>query len=502
MLWNILISLSINVAAAEIAKFVFHDCNDGSYQITSLPTILVTRNNFSEGKHLFIRPCYNDMVTVFFNSMDASGEDVVPFIGTAGVGKSCLFLYILIQWFTREEQLKSFYYQVDSSEIFSFAEASSGFRVSKFVAAGASLNEKLPLFVDMKNVSLPQTHTGKTFIFSSFQPDRYKEIVKEKDEYIIPTWNEDEYSQFLLLDHFWTDRGLDRASHNDLVQQSIVMYGGSFRNVLMGAKAVSTGSSKCIDWKIEDALRMKGSKTAECVFRNDLCGGDLEISDVLIHRNPPVNENGVYLYSAKNVVYTVASSYIFKKLFEVRLSQFSADAKQKFNGGNCRGGEDGQLFEFLCLSVCPILEKSFDLVSLHQPPHTQEITVPAKKTMLTQNWKTAKLELELDQLYVPSHGNMESGDAFCLLNVQGVLTVVVFQMTIAEDHPVRMRGLRVISDRFPKAQQQYLVFVTPVNGKLSKPQNLWTTESKVAQRCQGLEGFKNHQFKMEITFPQ
>ena len=96
-------------------------------------------------------------------------------------------------------------------------------------------------------------------------------------------------------------------------------------------------------------------------------------------------------------------------------------------------------------------------------------------------------------LYVPSHGTIESGDAFCLLNVQG---------TIAEFHPVKMRGLdyELFLDRFSNVGRRYLVFVTPLNGKLCTPQNLLTTESKVAQKVDGVQGFTECQLKLKHKF--
>ena len=297
------------------------------------------------------------MADVFFQSMDKRGPDVVPFIGTAGIGKSCLFLYILMDWFERERQVQSFYYQISSNEIHFFEVTPDGteFKVSTIFAAGTTLSAEIPLFVDMQEQTLPKTHPGKVFIFSSFQPKRYKEITKERAEYTIPTWSEKEYAVYLSLDHFWTDRDLDREQrYYDLVRESIDVYGGSFRNVVTAVKAARDHGSH-IDWKVGEALDEKGPDTAECVFRNSLHGNDLEISDVLIHRNPPLNDVGNYRYAGKPIVFTVASSYVFQKLFGLISAQYLADAKLRFNGGLFRGGEDGQLFEYLCLNLCPIL---------------------------------------------------------------------------------------------------------------------------------------------------
>ena len=64
--------------------------------------------------------------------------------------------------------------------------------------------------------------------------------------------------------------------------------------------------------------------------------------------------------------------------------------------------------------------------------------------------------------------------------------------------PVKMQGLRVISGRFADVGRQYLVFVTPMYGKLCKPQNLLTTDNKVAKNFNGVQGFRQFQYKMEI----
>ena len=478
-------------------RFCFHICQDGCYQMDSLPATLGTRTNFKTGGHLFIRPCYIDMAKVFFDTMAKDGPDVVPFIGTAGIGKSCLFLYILMQWF-QKERLQSFYYQISQYEIHLFEVTLQGtLKVSTIVAAGSTLKAAIPLFVDMQEQTLPKHHPGKVFIFSSFQPKRYKEITKEKFDYTVPTWSEWEYATYMSFNHFWTDRGLDMTNelHCGLVKRSITVYGGSFRYVIVTVLRALEVSGLNVDWKVESALQTKGASTADCVFMHGFHSGDADISDVLIHRNPPVNNVGSFVYGAPITVYTVASSYIFQKLLAFKSDQYSAQMKQKFNGGMFGGGDDGKLFEYLCLNVFQFAGKDFNIASLSSNARQVIITVPATKTILTPNWRT--IELQQDILYVPSHDTLESGDAFCLLSVLGVLTVIVLQITIDESHPVKMNGLRVIADRFPNAVQQLLVFVTPQNGKLCQSQNMLTTESKVAQRFDGVQGFNDNQFKLE-----
>jgi len=205
--------------------------------------------------------------------------------------------------------------------------------------------------------------------------------------------------------------------HSDSIQRCIAIYGGSFRNVVVATQRVHDHLGG-IEFNVENALQSKGASTAECVFANGFHGHDESISDILIHRNPPVNSDGNYVYGGIPVVYTVASSHVFQRLLDFFDSQLSANMKHKFNRGMFSGGEDGKLFEYLCLNVFTFLERYFEIVSLYNSNLTQFITVPAIKTVLTPNWRTVMLEQ--DELCVPSHGSMECGDAFCLLNMEGV----------------------------------------------------------------------------------
>ena len=425
--------------------------------------------------------------------MSKNGPDVVAFVGTAGVGKSCLFLYILIRWFSSNGGPQSFYYQLSKDDILFFEVTMDGqFKLSTVTSAGSTLYVGMPLFVDMEEQCLPKHHDGKVFIFSSFQPNRYKEITKEKVVYTVPVWSEGEYGAYMSYDHFWTDRGLDKVLHHELVESSIVVYGGGFRNVIMAVSRVVGMLATSIDWLVDDALTKKGNSVADSIFLNGFRVSDKDISDVLIHRNPP-SSYGMMVYGATPVVHEVASHYIFQKLLKLQEGRYSNAMKMKFNGGVFGGGDDGVLFEHLSLNVFTIAEKSFDLAPLTNNNTACKIGIPGK-AMLTPNWKT--LQLHPNTLYVPSHGTLESGDAFCCLDQ----TVIVFQITIAELHPVKMQGLRVISDRFPNATRQCLVFVIPSNGKLKAPQKFHTTEGKVAQRFDGVDGFMQNQYKLENEF--
>ena len=63
---------------------------------------------------------------------------------------------------------------------------------------------------------------------------------------------------------------------------------------------------------------------------------------------------------------------------------------------------------------------------------------------------------------MPPYGNLESGDAFCLIEINGRWTLVILQCTITENHPVKQNGMKVIYDCYKKNPA-----LIPLNGKLS-----------------------------------
>jgi hypothetical protein len=61
------------------------------------------------------------------------------------------------------------------------------------------------------------------------------------------------------------------------------------------------------------------------------------------------------------------------------------------------------------------------------------------------------------------------------MKLNGVRTLIVWQVTIADRHPIKMNGLEKIYGCIGKAgvtiENKTLIFVTPVNGLLTSKQN-------------------------------
>jgi hypothetical protein len=62
------------------------------------------------------------------------------------------------------------------------------------------------------------------------------------------------------------------------------------------------------------------------------------------------------------------------------------------------------------------------------------VSFPAKER-LALNWRELESYLQVSVLYKPPYCSMESGDAFCVFEVNDRWTLVILQCTIAEQHP-------------------------------------------------------------------
>ena len=181
------------------------------------------------------------------------------------------------------------------------------------------------------------------------------------------------------------------------------------------------------------------------------------------------------------------------------------NSKAKFSVGTFRGGDDGEQFELLCFHCFKFSGVQFKVIPLTNTVSLRELDIifPAME-VLPLDWKVRTDCLKQDKLYIPPVGNLESGDAFCVMTINNVLTLVVLQVTIAENHPVKMNGLTTIyncyNNTIPKVliKNKILIFVTPKNGTLKNNQNLVTQNGKNATTIPAnIRPFANNQYKIE-----
>ncbi len=145
----------------------------------------------------------------------------------------------------------------------------------------------------------------------------------------------------------------------------------------------------------------------------------------------------------------------------------------------------GHLFEKICLWLVPLSGKTISIHGLPPTPHpsAETINVPSTVKYLAYNWKKLH-NLEIGVLHQPLISNLESGDAFCVIEVGLALILIVLQPTIAEHHPVKANGLTDIVQAFSpdiraRIARKLIVFVTPVGGKLATSQPIHNQDGKV-----------------------
>jgi hypothetical protein len=478
--------------------------DDGFILLKAVSDRLLSRNSLVNADALFIRECYEDMYDDIVKSLQERGATTphLAVIGTAGIGKSSFFIYFLHRYLQNKTGgVRNFYYQVEIGNVQKFECTAAGneFTVTDIGTSGTSLDKRWPLFVDMADEGLPKQHGGTVIIFSSFKSGRYKELCKQGWYKIMPIWKFEEVNTYAESNHFWKNVGLKREDNIAKLAKGFEFYGGAIRNIINSMKAENP------EGEIIKAVNEKGKVICDRFFQSGFGGAEESISDVLIHRNPLVRDDGSVNYNGKGVLikFNFASPYIFKKLLSLHDQSLVAQARQKFNAGTCHGGSHGEQFELLCFhcfkfsSVLFKIKPLVDTIGLEE----MDITFPGIK-ILPLNWKSRNDVLEFNVLFLPPVGNLESGDGFCLMNVNNKRTLLVLQATTGENHPVKMNGLKTIHDCYKNSgidhEDSKLVFVIPTNGKLVKKQPLTTKAGTVATQIHpDVLPFNNNQFSLE-----
>lgn len=442
--------------------------------LTGIPPFLKLRARLKD--YLYIRDCYDDIIADIAVSLPKKLCKAVAILGTAGIGKSSLFLVVLKRLLEDPARFglstRSFYFQTRQDTIWLYHhEAENSFSL-RFVQSDEQLDYSIILFADMvTETGSPNEHGGISLIFTSFRPSRFKELTKSGLRRIMPTWSADEQAEFFNSPQFEMDYGGREVAQ--CAFGNIPYFGGSIRSNIQVA----------IDAKdplkvIEAAITTKGAQICERFFKAGFGGSEEAISDMLVHRNPHKKNDDSYDFDADLCVYSFASPYILRQLLQLNDSMLVTDARNKYNVGTFRGGDNGNEFELLCLHGFKISDVEFSAQPLTDNAHAMKVKFPPKQ-VLALNWREQPKYLKANVLYIPPYGNLESGDSFCLIELNGKWTLVILQCTIAEKHPVKQNGVKIIHDCFSKnaelkVDDTVIMFMIPLNGKLKTMQPLVT----------------------------
>jgi hypothetical protein len=469
-------------------------------EIETLPAVFYKRYGRIPSK-IYVRHCYAKLYEIVTHLM-LNYQEPFPtalFTGVPGIGKSLFLIYFLFMFFLDDRfPSKRFALEFVSGEYHYFEpKMEGGFYLSRENEDSCPVLE-IPIFSDIEGLFEPRSRGKWLFVFSSPNPLRYKEKMKNppKFRYTLPTWTDLELLFIEPDDKKWIDR--------------FILFGGVPRNVFWD------GIEEDPVIKLEDALESKGGIIADYFFKHGFGSVDPEKSYMLLHMNPPWSPNdNDWLYNHR-AVHSFASDTIFKSIVHKHASRLLAEPINLFNGVASDvygGGSAGNLFEKICLWLKPIAGQRITAQSM-ETANKYEINLPLM-ALLEYHWKENARDdeskrLQPNILYQPKISNLESGDAFCLLpfgradDGQPVFQLVVLQITVGENHPVKVNGLHDIILAYPefiqhKIIKKLLVFLTPSDGKLNSIQPLHTKQNKVAQAIPNLvKGFEQCLCRLSI----
>ncbi len=230
------------------------------------------------------------------------------FTGVPGIGKSMFMIYFLCRFQTDIRFTdKRFAFEIGSGIYHYFDKPTAStspdgktnlhFVCSRSVGSHVVPLDEILVVADISKPVQPGNRAKWTLIFSSPNPDRYREFMKGTPSYTfrVPTWSEFEL----------------RCVNEDIASwyPRFVICGGVPRLVFWNGAGDDPMSA------ISVALRDKGAAVADYFFTHGFGNVDPEKSYSLIHINPP-SCDGTVMYHCREdeVVHTFASDHIFKEL--------------------------------------------------------------------------------------------------------------------------------------------------------------------------------------------
>lgn len=217
----------------------------------------------------------------------------------------------------------------------------------------------------------------------------------------------------------------------------------------------------------------------------------------MIHLHPHEVEG----YCTEINTYTFATNAIYELLYEKHHVTIKNCLGNNFNQGfgATRGSPAGLIIEKVCLRSDPIQGIHHITALTDHPRQCKTLNIPTPPCFVDFTHNPPLVQKNV--LYVPVQKNFASGDAF-YLNEENEL--IVFQVTVEENHPVEMSGLNNICDKFSNHTilNYHLVFVVPSNGQLNSRQNMHTSEGKVATiKSDEVKKFETNQWLFTYRLP-
>jgi hypothetical protein len=155
-------------------------------------------------------------------------------------------------------------------------------------------------------------------------PGRWAQLKYRGYRFLMPTWGSDELEDYYRSAYF-PENGISVET----ARARSAIFGGAIRSIISQAVEIRETGIYCP--LIESEL--KGDIIVQFVHYFFDCGFGKEVSDVLVHRNPPKSETtGAVDYEGAES-YEFASTYVFRKIFRIHKEVLLTKAREKFSVG-------------------------------------------------------------------------------------------------------------------------------------------------------------------------
>ena len=160
-----------------------------------LPKFLASRYN---GLKIYVRECYRQLDETVSAGMlsNETCHSATLFTGVPGIGKSLFLLYFIFRFLDDDRfNDKSFAVELKGDRIWYLVPVADATEFT-CILRDRALAHFIPnlLLCDIYDQFEPTLRARWTFVFSSLDPSRYKEIMKRypKARYTMPTWSLEE----------------------------------------------------------------------------------------------------------------------------------------------------------------------------------------------------------------------------------------------------------------------------------------------------------------------
>eukprot|EP01036_Dinobryon_divergens_P035534 gene35534-46071_t len=442
--------------------------------LNDLPMEFIHRYGLIPSK-IYNRRCYKQLYDITAGEMSSGRIEwgVTLYTGVSGIGKS-LFLIYFIYRFLHDDRFPdkrfALQFREQTSLLFKPAPGAHVYTCSHR-DADSIRNKNFLVLCDINNPVEPASRAKWLVIFSTPNPARYKECMKNAPtfRYTLPTWSEQELTSCDSRVQLWYD--------------NLVRWGGVPRHVLSANNA-----AQLLALQLETAESHRPIITE--LFKFGLSAMDLIQNSLLIHINPPPpllvspssSDSDDFQYDGVPI-YSFASDHVFQLLVSKYSTMLLAQAADVFNADVATSthgsASTGHLFEKVCLWLKPLEGHRFTAAALLGTGADGE----------TKEFVEARL-LRPNIHYLPRISNKESGDSFYLTESSsggaGEYLLVVFQITVAEKHEIARKAL---------------VFLTPKHGRMSTVQAIVAQRESAmveARSPQPARGFEQYVYRREI----